>query len=182
MTTPNIVLNVNGIEVIYNHVILVLKGVSLNVPEGKVVALLGGNGAGKTTTLRALCQIVRTTGSMTLNTGAGEVQLVGKATDAIVRMGVAHVPDGRGTFTTLSVEDNLKLGAYVRSDKDAVAKDMEHCFKLFPRLRERRNQQAGTLSGNPVAMAAGLATLELILTAPVVVASKDEPKGKKKKK
>jgi len=63
----------------------------------------------------------------------------------VVRMGVAHVPDGRGTFTALSVEDNLKLGAYVRSDKDDVAKDMEHCFKLFPRLRERRQQQAGTL-------------------------------------
>jgi branched-chain amino acid transport system ATP-binding protein len=91
---------------------------------------------------------------MTLNAGNGEVQLVGKATEAVVRMGVAHVPDGRGTFTALSVEDNLRLGAYVRSDKDAVAKDMEHCFKLFPRLRERRQQQAGTLSGGEQQMLA----------------------------
>ena len=113
----------------------VLFDIDFAIEAGKITTILGANGAGKTTTLRALCQIVRTTGSMTLNAGEGEVQLVGKATDAIVRMGVAHVPDGRGTFTALSVEDNLKLGAYVRSDKDAVAKDMEHCFKLFPRLR-----------------------------------------------
>ena len=132
----------------------VLFDIDFAIEAGKITTILGANGAGKTTTLRALCQIVRTTGSMTLNAGEGEVQLVGKATDAIVRMGVAHVPDGRGTFTALSVEDNLKLGAYVRSDKDAVAKDMEHCFKLFPRLRERRNQQAGTLSGGEQQMLA----------------------------
>jgi branched-chain amino acid transport system ATP-binding protein len=132
----------------------VLYDVDFALEAGHITAILGANGAGKTTTLRALCQIVRTTGSMTLNTGGGEVQLVGKATDAIVRMGVAHVPDGRGTFTTLSVEDNLRLGAYVRSDKDAVAKDMEHCFKLVPRLRERRTQQAGTLSGGEQQMLA----------------------------
>ena len=132
----------------------VLFDIDFAIEAGQITTILGANGAGKTTTLRSLCQIVRTTGSMTLNTGGGEVQLVGKATDAIVRMGVAHVPDGRGTFTTLSVEDNLKLGAYVRSDKDAVAKDMEHCFKLFPRLRERRTQQAGTLSGGEQQMLA----------------------------
>jgi branched-chain amino acid transport system ATP-binding protein len=132
----------------------VLFDIDFAIEAGKITTILGANGAGKTTTLRALCQIVRTTGSMTLNAGEGEVQLVGKATDAIVRMGVAHVPDGRGTFTALSVEDNLRLGAYVRSDKDAVAKDMEHCFKLFPRLRERRTQQAGTLSGGEQQMLA----------------------------
>ncbi len=132
----------------------VLFDIDFAIEAGKITTILGANGAGKTTTLRALCQIVRTTGSMTLNTGGGDVQLVGKATDAIVRMGVAHVPDGRGTFTTLSVEDNLKLGAYVRSDKDAVAKDMEQCFKLFPRLLERRTQQAGTLSGGEQQMLA----------------------------
>ncbi|MDH4392060.1 MAG: ABC transporter ATP-binding protein [Aquabacterium sp.] len=132
----------------------VLFDIDFAIEAGKITTILGANGAGKTTTLRALCQIVRTTGSMTLNTGGGDVQLVGKATDAIVRMGVAHVPDGRGTFTTLSVEDNLKLGAYVRSDKDAVAKDMENCFKLFPRLLERRTQQAGTLSGGEQQMLA----------------------------
>jgi branched-chain amino acid transport system ATP-binding protein len=132
----------------------VLFDVDFDIDQGKITTILGANGAGKTTTLRALCQIVKTTGSMTLNTGNGEVQLVGKATETVVRMGVAHVPDGRGTFTSLSVEDNLRLGAYVRSDKDAVAKDMEHCFKLFPRLRERRQQQAGTLSGGEQQMLA----------------------------
>jgi ABC-type branched-subunit amino acid transport system ATPase component len=86
----------------------VLFDIDFAIDAGKITTILGANGAGKTTTLRALCQIVRTTGSMTLNTGAGDVQLVGKSTDAIVRMGVAHVPDGRGTFTTLSVEENLR--------------------------------------------------------------------------
>ncbi|HOB95194.1 MAG TPA: ABC transporter ATP-binding protein [Aquabacterium sp.] len=132
----------------------VLFDVDFSIEQGKITTILGANGAGKTTTLRALCQIVKTTGSMTLNAGNGDVQIVGKATDAVVRMGVAHVPDGRGTFTALSVEDNLRLGAYVRSDRDAVAKDMEHCFKLFPRLRERRTQQAGTLSGGEQQMLA----------------------------
>jgi branched-chain amino acid transport system ATP-binding protein len=132
----------------------VLFDIDFAIEQGKITTILGANGAGKTTTLRALCQIVKTTGSMTLNAGQGDVQLVGKSTENVVRMGVAHVPDGRGTFTALSVEDNLRLGAYVRSDKDAVAKDMEHCFKLFPRLRERRLQQAGTLSGGEQQMLA----------------------------
>jgi branched-chain amino acid transport system ATP-binding protein len=132
----------------------VLFDIDFSIEAGKITTILGANGAGKTTTLRALCQIVRTTGSMTLNAGAGDVQLVGKATDAIVRMGVAHVPDGRGTFTALSVEDNLRLGAYVRSDKDEVARDIEKAYTRFPRLAERRNQQAGTLSGGEQQMLA----------------------------
>ena len=132
----------------------VLFDIDFAIEAGQITTILGANGAGKTTTLRALCQIVRTTGSMVLNTGAGEVQLVGKATDAIVRMGVAHVPDGRGTFTALSVEDNLKLGAYVRSDKAEVARDMDRAYTRFPRLGERRHQQAGTLSGGEQQMLA----------------------------
>jgi branched-chain amino acid transport system ATP-binding protein len=132
----------------------VLFDIDFAIEAGKITTILGANGAGKTTTLRALCQIVRTTGSMTLNAGAGDVQLVGKATDAIVRMGVAHVPDGRGTFTALSVEDNLKLGAYVRSDKAEVARDMDRAYTRFPRLAERRHQQAGTLSGGEQQMLA----------------------------
>ena len=104
----NVFLNVNGIEVIYNHVILVLKGVSLQVPEGGIVALLGGNGAGKTTTLRAICQMVRTTGSIRID---GQ-DVIGRSTEDVVRVGVAHVPDGRGTFTALSVEE--KSSAPVR--------------------------------------------------------------------
>ena len=132
----------------------VLFDIDFSIEAGKITTILGANGAGKTTTLRALCQIVRTTGSMTLNAGAGDVQLVGKATDVIVRMGVAHVPDGRGTFTALSVEDNLRLGAYVRSDKDEVARDIEKAYARFPRLAERRGQQAGTLSGGEQQMLA----------------------------
>ncbi len=132
----------------------VLFDIDFAIEAGKITTILGANGAGKTTTLRALCQIVRTTGSMTMSAGAGEVQLVGKATDAIVRMGVAHVPDGRGTFTALSVEENLKLGAYVRSDKADVAGDIDRAYARFPRLAERRHQQAGTLSGGEQQMLA----------------------------
>ena len=132
----------------------VLFDIDFAIEAGQITTILGANGAGKTTTLRALCQIVRTTGSMTMNTGAGEVQLVGKATDAIVRLGVAHVPDGRGTFTALSVEDNLRLGAYVRNDKAEVARDMDKAYARFPRLAERRHQQAGTLSGGEQQMLA----------------------------
>jgi branched-chain amino acid transport system ATP-binding protein len=132
----------------------VLFDIDFHIETGKITTILGANGAGKTTTLRALCQIVRTTGSMTLNTGAGDVQLVGKATDAVVRMGVAHVPDGRGTFTTLSVDENLRLGAYVRGDKAEVARDIDRAYTRFPRLAERRNQQAGTLSGGEQQMLA----------------------------
>ena len=132
----------------------VLFDIDFAIEAGKITTILGANGAGKTTTLRALCQIVRTTGSMNFNAGAGDVQLVGKATDAIVRLGVAHVPDGRGTFTALSVEDNLRLGAYVRSDKSGVAQDIERAYARFPRLAERRHQQAGTLSGGEQQMLA----------------------------
>jgi branched-chain amino acid transport system ATP-binding protein len=129
----------------------VLFDIDFAIEEGQITTILGANGAGKTTTLRAICQMmVKTTGSIEL---AG-TQIIGKPTESVVRLGVAHVPDGRGTFTSLSVEDNLKLGAYTRSDRDAAAKDMEHCFSLFPRLKERRNQQAGTLSGGEQQMLA----------------------------
>jgi branched-chain amino acid transport system ATP-binding protein len=129
----------------------VLFDMDFSLDKGHITAILGANGAGKTTTLRALCQMmVRTSGSILLD----GVQLVGKATESVVRMGVAHVPDGRGTFTALSVEDNLRLGSYVRRDREQVARDMEHCFNLFPRLRERRQQQAGTLSGGEQQMLA----------------------------
>ena len=94
----------------------VLFNIDFSIEAGQITTILGANGAGKTTTLRALCQVVRTTGSLDFNGGNGTVQLVGKATESVVRMGVAHVPDGRGTFTALSVEDNLKLGAYVRKE------------------------------------------------------------------
>jgi len=128
----------------------VLFDVDFTLAQGQITAILGANGAGKTTTLRAICQAVRTGGSVMFD---GQ-QLVGKSTEAVVRMGVAHVPDGRGTFTALSVEDNLKLGAYVRSDRAEVARDIERAYDRFPRLKERRNQQAGTLSGGEQQMLA----------------------------
>ncbi|HSW05488.1 ABC transporter ATP-binding protein [Aquabacterium sp.] len=128
----------------------VLFGIDFSLAAGRITAILGANGAGKTTTLRAICQMVRTSGSVEFD----GVQLVGKATESVVRMGVAHVPDGRGTFTALSVEDNLKLGAYVRRDRHEVAHDMERAYQRFPRLGQRRHQQAGTLSGGEQQMLA----------------------------
>jgi branched-chain amino acid transport system ATP-binding protein len=137
-----ILLNVNGIEVIYNHVILVLKGVSLNVPEGKVVALLGGNGAGKTTTLRAVSNLL-----------AGERGEVTKG--SIVERGVIQVMEGRHCFAHLSIEDNLMTGAYTRKDgKAAVARTLEKVYNYFPRLKTRRSSQAAYTSGGEQQMCA----------------------------
>jgi branched-chain amino acid transport system ATP-binding protein len=128
-----------------------LHGVDLSVAEGSVVALLGANGAGKTTLLRAICNMMVRT--------SGEIRLAGKRidrqpTERIVRLGIGHVPEGRGTFLELSVDDNLRLGAYLRSDGDAVARDLERVFRTFPVLAERRRQQAGTLSGGEQQMLA----------------------------
>ena len=142
-------LEVRGLSAAYGAT-QVLHGIDFELEAGHITAILGANGAGKTTSLRALCQTVRTQGSVLFN---GE-QLVGKATENVVRLGVAHVPDGRGTFTALSVEDNLKLGAYVRSDKAGVARDIDKAYARFPRLKERRHQQAGTLSGGEQQMLA----------------------------
>ena len=128
----------------------VLHGISFGLQGGRITTILGANGAGKTTTLRAICQMVRTSGSAVF---AGQ-QLVGKATEEVVRLGVAHVPDGRGTFTALSVEENLRLGAHVRRDKERVGEDIEKMYSRFPRLGERRRQQAGTLSGGEQQMLA----------------------------
>jgi len=128
----------------------VLFDIDFSLEPGQITAILGANGAGKTTTLRAICQMVRTSGNLEFS---GQ-QLVGKATENVVRMGVAHVPDGRGTFTSLSVDDNLKLGAYVRGDRAEVARDIDKAYARFPRLAERRNQQAGTLSGGEQQMLA----------------------------
>ncbi len=127
----------------------VLHGISFAVPQGGVTALLGANGAGKTTTLRAICGMIRTEGEIRL----GDARIDGVATEDIARRGVGHVPDGRGTFMELTVEENLRLGAYVRRDK-GVAADMEKVFGYFPKLRQRIRQQAGTLSGGEQQMLA----------------------------
>jgi len=128
----------------------VLHNVALEVAEGGITTVLGANGAGKTTLLRALCGMIKSAGQIRLQGQA----IVGRATEDIVRLGVAHVPDGRGTFLDLTTEENLKLGAYTRKDKRAVAEDLERIFGYFPRLRERRHQQAGTLSGGEQQMLA----------------------------
>jgi len=129
----------------------VLSKLSLAVEERGITALLGANGAGKTTTLRAVSNMmVRLSGEVRF---AG-TRIDGKATEDIVRLGIAHVPDGRGTFTGLTVEENLRLGAYVRRDRDGVGQDFARVFGYFPRLAERRRQQAGTLSGGEQQMLA----------------------------
>jgi branched-chain amino acid transport system ATP-binding protein len=128
----------------------VLHGLSFSIEEGSITALLGANGAGKTTTLRALCNMVRSSGEVLFD---GQ-RIDGKSTEDIVRLGVAHVPDGRGTFTDLTTEENLRLGAYGRRDRSALAEDYERMYRLFPILAERRHQQAGTLSGGQQQMLA----------------------------
>jgi len=127
----------------------VLHGVSFHVDEGQIVTILGPNGAGKTTTLRAVCGMVETHGTIQL---AGK-DVRGRSPDQISREGVAHVPEGRGTFTELSVEENLLVGAYTRRDKD-VKKDIERVYEWFPRLGERRKQHGGSLSGGEQQMLA----------------------------
>lgn len=151
------VLEVNNIEVIYNHVILVLKGVSLKVPKGGITALLGGNGAGKTTTLKAISGLLAsergevTKGSIQYN-GADVAE---KDPADLVKAGVVQVMEGRHCFEHLTVEENLMTGAYTRTDgKGAIAADLEMVYNYFPRLRERRKSQAGYTSGGEQQMTA----------------------------
>ena len=153
----NILLNVNGIEVIYNHVILVLKGVSLQVPEGRVVALLGGNGAGKTTTLRAVSNLLAgERGEVT----KGSIELRGErieklTTSQMVNRGVVQVMEGRHCFAHLTIEENLLTGGYTRRDgKAAVARTLEKVYAYFPRLKQRRTSQAAYTSGGEQQMCA----------------------------
>jgi branched-chain amino acid transport system ATP-binding protein len=128
----------------------VLHGLDFEVEAGGVTALLGANGAGKTTTLRAVCGMVRTEGEIRFQ---GE-PIAGRATEDIVRRGIAHVPDGRGTFMELTVEENFRLGAYIRRDRAEVQADFKRMWEWFPRLKQRWRQQAGTLSGGEQQMLA----------------------------
>ena len=142
-------LEVANLEAFYGQT-QVLRGLSFELEEGGVTTILGANGAGKTTTLRAICGMVRTRGDIRF---AGE-RVASRATESIVRYGIAHVPEGRGTFVRLSAEQNLRLGAYARKDAAGVAEDLERVYRYFPRLKERRHQQAGTLSGGEQQMLA----------------------------
>ena len=140
----------------------VLHGVAFAVEAGGITTILGANGAGKTTTLRAVCGMVKT---------SGEVRFDGKSTEEIVRLGIAHTPEGRGTFVDLSVEENLRLGAYARRDRVGLSEDYEKIFQYFPVLAQRRRQQAGTLSGGEQQM---LAVARALMSRPRLLLL-DEP-------
>lgn len=161
------ILKVENLEASYGA-INVLRGISFEVEEGGVTTLLGANGAGKTTTLRALCGMIQRSGSITFD---GK-RIDSMRTEDIVHLGVAHIPEGRGTFTTLTTEENLHLGAMARPNKpDEIDADIQKCFDFFPRLKERRNQQAGTLSGGEQQM---LAIARALMLRPKLVLL-DEP-------
>ena len=160
-------LDVQDLSVHYGPIHAV-KGISFSVREGEIVTLIGANGAGKSSTLRAITGLVKPSGgSVTLR---GE-SLVGESSDRILRRGVALVPEGRGIFQQLSVDENLALGAYIRDDKDGIAKDREHALGHFPILRERLAQRAGTLSGGEQQM---LAIARALMSRPKVLLL-DEP-------
>ncbi|WHZ10213.1 MAG: ABC transporter, ATP-binding protein 2 (cluster 4, leucine/isoleucine/valine/benzoate) [Burkholderiaceae bacterium] len=153
---PTAVLDVNGIEVVYDHVILVLKGVSLTVPEGGIVAILGGNGAGKTTTLRAVSNLLKgERGEVT----KGSIHYHGERIESLspaelVRRGVVQVMEGRHCFAHLTIEENLLTGAYTRRDRGEIAANLDKVYRYFPRLKERRGSQAAYTSGGEQQMCA----------------------------
>jgi len=156
-TAPAVLLDVNGIEVIYNHVILVLKGVSLQVPEGKIVALLGANGAGKTTTLRAVSNLLKgERGEVTKGSIVYRGQRIDRLTPSdLVRRGVVQVMEGRHCFAHLSIEDNLLTGAYTLGlGRAELAQALERVYTYFPRLKQRKTSQAGYTSGGEQQMCA----------------------------
>lgn len=143
-------LKINNIDVYYGN-IQALRNVSLEVNEGEIVTLIGANGAGKSTLLKTISGLLKPKkGSIEY---LGEA-IDGKAAQSIVKAGISHVPEGRRVFANMSVEENLELGAYLRKDRDGIKKDLEHVYELFPRLLERRKQQAGTLSGGEQQMLA----------------------------
>ena len=147
MTAP--LLQVQRLDAMYGKT-QVLHGVDFVIERGGITAVLGANGAGKTTTLRAISGMVRTRGRISFE---GQ-PIENKKTEMITRLGVAHVPDGRGTFIDLTVEENLRMGAYTRRDRNRVAQDFDLVYGYFPKLAERRSQQAGTLSGGEQQMLA----------------------------
>ena len=162
-----VLLSVNDVKVAYGG-IQAVKGVSLEVREGELVSLIGSNGAGKTTTMKAITRL--------LPLGGGRIELAGKTIDGqgpwdLVQQGLAMVPEGRGVFTRMTILENLQMGAYIRDDNAAIADDIERVFATFPRLKERRDQLAGTMSGGEQQM---LAMGRALMSRPKVLLL-DEP-------
>ncbi len=165
--SDNVILRLGNVESSYGPV-QALRGVSLAVQEGGIATVLGGNGAGKSTILKTISGIIDPNKGQITYAGS---EIAGWAPDRIVRAGISHVPEGREVFPLLSVEDNLKMGAYTRSDRDGVARDMETVYRYFPILKERARQDAGLLSGGQQQM---LAIARALLSAPRVMLL-DEP-------
>jgi len=165
--TTNTLLKVTGLQVAYGG-IQAVKGVDFEVREGELVTLIGSNGAGKTTTMKAI------TGTLPL--AGGDIEYLGKSIRGqgpwdLVKQGLAMVPEGRGVFTRMSIMENLYMGAYIRNDKEAIEQDIEKMFAIFPRLKERRDQLAGTMSGSEQQM---LAMGRALMSRPKVLLL-DEP-------
>ena len=166
-TTSQTLLKISGLQVAYGG-IKAVKGVDLHVNEGELVTLIGSNGAGKTTTMKAI------TGSLPM--ADGDIEYLGKSIKGkgawdLVRDGLAMVPEGRGVFARMTITENLQMGAYIRNDKAGIAADMEKMFTIFPRLRERKDQLAGTMSGGEQQM---LAMGRALMSRPKVLLL-DEP-------
>jgi branched-chain amino acid transport system ATP-binding protein len=167
MSDPKVLLKVDNLKVAYGG-IQAVKGISLEVREGELVSLIGSNGAGKTTTMKAI------TGTLAATSGSIEYlgkNIQGQGAWDLVKQGLVMVPEGRGVFTRMSILENLQMGAYLRNDKDGIAADVERVFTLFPRLKERSVQLAGTLSGGEQQM---LAMGRALLSRPKVLLL-DEP-------
>lgn len=160
-------LEIKGLEVYYG-VIQAIKGISFEVNEGEVIALIGANGAGKTTTLQTITGMLKPTAGEVIFEGQDISKIPGHK---IVTMGMAHVPEGRRVFAELSVYENLKLGAYTRKDKDEIAESLQRVYRSFPRLEERKSQLAGTLSGGEQQM---LAMGRALMSKPKIILM-DEP-------
>ena len=167
MSDPKVLLKVNNLMVAYGGIEAV-KGITMEVREGELVSLIGSNGAGKTTTMKAI------TGTLAASSGSIEYlgkNILGQGAWDLVKQGLVMVPEGRGVFTRMSILENLQMGAYLRDDKDGIAADVDRVFALFPRLKERRTQLAGTLSGGEQQM---LAMGRALLSRPKVLLL-DEP-------
>ena len=143
-------LKIENLQVAYGG-IQALRGISLDVPDGKIVTLIGANGAGKSTTLRTISGLVKAKGG---SIKYDDTELIGKSIPSIIETGIIHVPEGRRVFPDMTVLENLRIGAYLRSDKDEIEKDIKWVYELFPRLEERNWQLAGTLSGGEQQMLA----------------------------